>query len=173
MRTAILLTFLVLLGCEDTEDGGLTDASTDASTSTDASMDAATDAATDASGDAAMDAGMDAASDASTCTCSTGPCCDGCHVRPNTYVCIDDELKDTYCSGSSVCSGKGLTRVFRYESRYCNGVGTSCNGAWFGERFEELNCSVDQNYATYARCEDPADGEAYCTSGPNCDTEGP
>ena len=88
------------------------------------------DAGHDAGSDAVveLDAGHDAGP---TCECTTGPCCDGCHVRPSTHRCLDDGPVRAECStrpypGPS-CVGSDRITVYLGD-RYCDGVATECSG---------------------------------------------
>lgn len=79
---------------------------------------AASDASTQ---DAGLDAGPDASVDAGPCTCTSGPCCDGCHLIP-AY---------TQCSPSVVttsCSSSGGQTIAWTTTNYnvCDGVTTKC-----------------------------------------------
>lgn len=100
--------------------------------SSDGAMDAGQDAGTDAA--ASIDSSMpdasiadassqDAAVDAApVCECSSGPCCDGCHVLPSTTIC-----SDVYVSSMCTSLPGSMTVAWTTTSRrFCDGVTTGC-----------------------------------------------
>lgn len=90
------------------------DAGTDAAASIDSSMPDASIA--DAS---SQDAAVDAAP---VCECSSGPCCDGCHVLPSTTIC-----SDVYVSSMCTSLPGSMTVAWTTTSRrFCDGVTTGC-----------------------------------------------
>ncbi len=66
------------------------------------------------------------------CECTTGPCCDGCHFKPETTVC-DKQVscgtercyKSDYYAGN-YCNGYIGANC---RKRYCSGASATCDGA--------------------------------------------
>ena len=78
--------------------------------------------------DSGTDAGIDAAA---RCECASGPCCDGCHLRPSSYVCAHDVPVNALCSLAetwpSGCRG-GASITVQYGDHYCSGRAPVCDG---------------------------------------------
>ena len=63
------------------------------------------------------------------CECSSGPCCDGCHFRANTFKCIDDGHVRATCTGTDVYGGlcSGMNTIhYRIGDRFCTGSSAAC-----------------------------------------------
>jgi hypothetical protein len=133
------------------------------------------DAGTGDSGTAPIDAGQDAGVDSGpACECSSGACCDGCHLRPTGYICAPHVLTQSGCSGKSSCQNKGLVLELYYADRTCTGFSPNCDGYYANDTVDFIDCDVTQGYPYAARCEMPTDGGLpYCTHGPTCTTESP
>lgn len=91
---------------------------------------------------------------ADDCVCSSGPCCDGCQIRPSNAVC--QSSVEYRCSGSP--SNQFSER--RYAHKFCNGNQVSCDGAFlldpwqtfqscqFGQSCQESNNQVSCSNST-------------------------
>lgn len=67
------------------------------------------------------------------CECSSGPCCDGCHIRDTSHKCLEDGPVAAECYGAVTqvtvsCSGHTNIR-FTVGDRFCDGTSTACTGA--------------------------------------------
>lgn len=116
----------------------------------------------DAGSDAGQDTGVDSGA---ACECSSGPCCDGCHLRPATYAC--SVVITSGCTGNSLCQGRGRVAEVGTDTVYCTGLSESC-AATAITTITTTDCRVPDgvNYLTYGRC-DPT-GVAHCVDGPDC-----
>jgi hypothetical protein len=126
----------------------------------DAGYDAVVDAATDAPLDAPVDVHADAVARddlGRICTCTSGPCCDGCRwLRPGDAC--DDDLTctvDTYCLSDHTCVGGTSPCDRTIEAPDCQAEPTcseqtGCSTAW--TRLEGEVCPVggDQTFACHA-----------------------
>lgn len=195
MRSILALLLVLNVACSGDSiasdsgmDGGL-DGAMDASadSATDAAVDAGKDAgidagpkdaSVDASAEAGVDAGPDAGPDAAVdagpvCECSSGPCCDGCHYRPSSYICQGYTVTAVDCVGKSVCTAYGLIIQTVEAQRQCTGWKATCDGLWVNEVVSYVNCDSDRGFPPYARCVVDGPTAAHCATGPNCTTETP
>jgi hypothetical protein len=65
------------------------------------------------------------------CECASGPCCDGCHFRANTYQCVTNGPVSATCTNTSTYGGAcvGTSRVnVQYGNRFCTGAASACTG---------------------------------------------
>lgn len=110
-------------------------------------------------GGGAGQSGGSGSAGAPACECSTGYCCDGCHLRPDAYVvdegqtsavCIGDKLQPTY--QNQLCTGQSATAlVWGPEKRV--GAAITC--------FYDSS-AVGDPYATGTTCFDNGPGNALC-----------
>lgn len=139
------LLLLALASCADSNVTAKTDSGTDASMpidashidsgSHDSSVADASDAALDSSVmDASADAAIDAPAEAGPiCECLSGPCCDGCRIKPPDAVCSDVYVGSS-CSGTS-------TAWTTTQRQLCDGVTSGCNGST-GTAMTPVYCQV-------------------------------
>lgn len=125
----------------------------------DAARDSGFDSAMPDASDAAIaDAGMDAADAAPPCTCSSGPCCDGCNFRPATQVCATAEPFPRSCDHASIwCGSRALTLRVAQTSTHCSGASSACNGNVDDTSFA-VDCSqpTPGNFEQYGVCLPPS-----------------
>ena len=104
------------------------------------------------------------------CTCTTGPCCDGCNFRLSSYACNDNLDTDYQCAGSA-CGDDAQKKT---QVMNCSGVSADCNGttSW-GDWTMHANCGSDEKCGsdneTYASCTYNASCTCECSSGVCCD----
>jgi len=65
----------------------------------------------------------------SSCECSKGPCCDGCHYRPSTRIC-DFETKTQYGCPWGLDCGADVAKRTKTRFQYCSGNSSQCSGSW-------------------------------------------
>ena len=101
-----------------------------------------------------------------SCECSSGPCCDGCHYRPSTYVCNTWTETDYGCPWGTDCGDNVGVRT-RTNRRYCSGTSASCNGAISYGSWSSW--SVADNCSSTERC---ADNDPTCNYDSSCASSG-
>jgi hypothetical protein len=122
--------------------------------------------------DAGQDAGAtpDAGHDSGpSCTCSSGPCCDGCNLQGAGFVC-GTTLMGTSCRDTGSCGA--MTRVYRqwFEDRLCTGASDSCPNGSSVTRNVDTDCQMPaETYLPFGRCS--LTGGAHCVDGPSCGSE--
>lgn len=90
-------------------------------------------------------AGSAGAAGAAPCECTSGPCCDGCHFRPRSTVCDEDQVAETQCVRSTtpnflVC-GSNVTRVEESVQRqFCSGSSAQCDGPTYHKADRRVEC---------------------------------
>jgi hypothetical protein len=87
-----------------------------------------------------------------SCECTSGVCCDGCHLLPLDFACAAAPAEQTQCIG-----GCGGTVQRREGPRRCTGASTECvddNVVW-GEWADTEVCAPDEACSVVA-------GEAQC-----------
>lgn len=152
---ALILALTIAAGCTYVTVSPPMDAGTDATTGVDSGTDSG-------AADAGQDAGLDSGP---ACECSAGPCCDGCHFRPVSYVCQD--IISSGCVSPSLCQNQERFAQVSHNIMRCSGADSACVGAQ-----ETTNDSTDCRNPTpnawlqYGRC-DPT-GVAHCVDGPSC-----
>lgn len=67
------------------------------------------------------------------CAPGSGPCCDGCHIRPASFKCVDHGPIEARCTGAydiviPNCGGTPSVEL-TIGDRYCSGSSVACNGA--------------------------------------------
>lgn len=96
-----------------------------------------------------------------TCECSSGPCCDGCFLRPATEVCQADIVYDSHCeSPSAACPGYSARISESFGDRYCSGTSSACDGSVEHVRTVSRECWSASNPVF---CEEIVEGMATCT----------
>jgi len=112
------------------------------------------------------------------CECTSGPCCDSCYYRPQTYICDTGYDYDYQCEGTQC--GDDAEERSRTTTQYCDGESSSCEGSisygsW-SSWYDIESCSLDSekcetDNSTYARCYDDSEcgTDCDCTSGVCCD----
>jgi hypothetical protein len=68
----------------------------------------------------------------SSCECSEGVCCDGCHYRPSDWICGSDSQTQYGCPWGSAC-GADVGKRTRTRLKYCSGSSSECGeklGGW-------------------------------------------
>jgi|GEM_PF-952039 len=92
-----------------------------------------------------------------TCDCSTGPCCDGCHYRSTDTVCAPAAATTTVCDGSGC--GANVREIV--SDRHCPGNGSSCTG-----NLVALPSALKQDCPAYKECSEA--GGAHCVASDTC-----
>ncbi|MBU0616029.1 MAG: hypothetical protein KJ601_08125, partial [Nanoarchaeota archaeon] len=101
------------------------------------------------------------------CTCSSGPCCDGCSYYPSTKVCDENISTDYGCPwGITLGYDVGIRKV----NKHCTGESTVCNGnlSYTGWEVNDYCTSSEICRDDYPSCTDPA-YECYIDS--ECGTD--
>ncbi len=95
----------------------------------DAGEDAGSDAGELDAGTPLEDAG--AMPDAAPCECTSGACCDGCHIRPSTWQCVANGPVSATCVAGAgtapLCPGTSRIKL-TYGDRWCDGIRADCRG---------------------------------------------
>lgn len=109
------------------------------------------------------------------CSCTSGACCDGCSLRPPSYICDGNADVEYRCSGAE-CGANAQQRAL---VRHCSGDSTACTGATELLPWSNVeSCAADDlcqtDGRTYARCMGCSAGCSNgtcceCDSGPCCD----
>lgn len=114
-----------------------------------------------------VDAGQDAGADAgSICACSSGPCCDGCHVRDWGFVAEVGVVVGTDCSATAAC-GAGIREASQsLVDHVCTGFGPN-SYTNENDRIVTTDCQMPAGtYLPHGRCD--LTGGAHCVDGPTC-----
>lgn len=116
-----------------------------------------------------VDAGHDAGQSADagpSCECSSGPCCDGCHVRDWGFVAEVGIVVETYCSTAAAC-GAGIREASQsLVDHVCTGFGPN-SYTNENDRVVTADCqNPSGTYLPHGRCS-PIGG-AHCVDGPTC-----
>lgn len=108
------------------------------------------------------------------CSCSGGPCCDGCSYKTGDQICNYNSGNEYRCDGT----GCGSNAQQRQAIQHCSGSSASCDGPIEWQPWQEIqSCGSDQlcttDGATYAACNTSSScsTQVYCDcdSGPCCD----
>lgn len=84
-------------------------------------------------------AGQSGAAGASpTCQCTTGECCDGCHVQPNTYRVGVHEAHTTQCVGEA----PRVRIAWQFGDRYCDGASSGVGTRWVDTNYSSVDCRL-------------------------------
>lgn len=109
---------------------------------------------------------------AAQCTCSNGPCCDGCDLKAAGTVCKVDASSEVACTWGTGC---GADVAIHTRDRLCNGTTSACSGDYGPWKPWTLHadCGPSQvcggspaSCTTSAGC---SSAPCQCTSGPCCD----
>ncbi len=98
----------------------------------------------------APEAGAAGAPPVEVCECSTGACCDGCHVRPKTFFCGETER-------AARCTGGGARIERDMWNLFCDGVSAGECTRWGARtRYSDTPCDTGTSCVAdgnQARCE--------------------
>ena len=95
----------------------------------------------------------------SSCECSKGVCCDGCHYRPSAWICGSDSQIQYGCPWGLAC-GADVGKRRRIRLKYCSGGSSECAGKlggwlpWTSWKIADKcgiseTCSIGRPYCRY------------------------